>query len=43
MNFTIHFYETIDSVSEKWGKMLSNGSATGLIGDMVKIIKLHSR
>lgn len=35
MNFTLEFYETIDADTEKWGKMLANGSVTGLLGNMV--------
>lgn len=35
INFTILFYESSDSESEKWGKLLSNGSMTGLLGQMV--------
>lgn len=35
MNFTVEFYETADADEAKWGRLYDNGSASGLIGDMV--------
>lgn len=35
MNFSLLFYETIDSDTAKWGRLQSNGSANGLLGEMV--------
>lgn len=35
MNFTNEFYESVDSEIEKMGKIQENGSATGVLGEMV--------
>lgn len=35
MNFTNDFYETVDSDIEKMGKLQDNGTATGILGEMV--------
>ena len=35
MNFTLEFYESLDTTAEKWGRVLENGSSTGLINEMV--------
>lgn len=37
MNFTVEMYEPMDVETEKWGHVMENGSATGLLSDMVKI------
>ena len=34
MNFTVEFYESIDSDREKWGQKLSDMNFTGLLGEM---------
>lgn len=36
LNFTVLFYESLDSESEKWGRLQSNGTMTGLLGEMVQ-------
>lgn len=38
MNFTVDIYEPIDAETEKWGHVMENGSATGLLSDMVKTL-----
>lgn len=35
MNFSIEFYESEDTETAKWGRIQSNGSASGLLGEMV--------
>lgn len=35
MNFTVDLYESDDTVAEKWGRIWENGSATGLLNEMV--------
>ncbi|KAJ6650184.1 Glutamate receptor ionotropic, delta-1, partial [Pseudolycoriella hygida] len=35
MNFSIQFYETEDSQIAKWGRLQRNGSASGLLGEMI--------
>lgn len=35
MNFSIELYESSDTETAKWGRLQSNGSATGLLGEMV--------
>lgn len=37
MNFSVEFYETSDATEAKWGRLESNGSATGLLGEMVNL------
>lgn len=36
LNFTLSFYESLDTESEKWGRMQSNGTMTGLLAEMVE-------
>lgn len=36
MNFTVEMYEPMDAETEKWGHVIENGTATGLLSDMVK-------
>lgn len=40
MNFSLQFYESADTETAKWGRLQSNGSASGLLGEMVTIISL---
>lgn len=40
LNFIPDFYESFDSEQQRWGKKLSNGSYTGLIGEIVSCILL---
>lgn len=35
MNFSLQFYESDDTETAKWGRLQSNGSASGLLGEMV--------
>lgn len=35
MNFNPQLYETSDAEHERWGRLLQNGSYTGLIGEIV--------
>lgn len=35
LNFSTNFYQSADTQTERWGKRLSNGSYTGLIGEIV--------
>ena len=37
MNFSVNFYETNDSLTEKWGMKDENGTFSGLLGEMVNI------
>lgn len=36
LNFTVLFYESLDSESEKWGRQQTNGTISGLLGEMVQ-------
>lgn len=41
MNFSLQFYESSDTETAKWGRLQSNGSASGLLGEMVnKLVKI---
>ena len=38
MNFTFDLYETEDALAEKWGSKDENGTFSGLLGEMVKLM-----
>lgn len=43
MNFSLQFYESEDTETAKWGRLQSNGSASGLLGEMVNISGILKR
>lgn len=41
MNFTFDLHETEDALAEKWGSKDENGSFSGLLGEMVKLMNFN--